>query len=167
MTIRIPETRKSSLTLLLWWLSVAYSLALVLHPFLIGCGCAASVPEHTCGIVQYYAVIGSGLCTLLFPAGIWLFRNRENMLIFLTTLLMIQLLCILLLLFAPALSGILADSVTEFVLTIDLNIPLVPYVGLLPLMGKTAAENSLYTFLFFYTTAAAVFAIHRYRRRSE
>ncbi len=152
---------------LLWWLAVAYSLALVMHPFLIGCGCASSGPEHTCGIVQYYATIGSILWTLLLPAGIWLFRTRENMLIFFTTLLMIQLLCILILLFAPGLYGILDASVTEFVVTLVLCIPLVPYVGLLPLMGKAAAENSLYTFLFFYTTAAAVFAILRYRRRNE
>ena len=80
MTIRIPESQKYPLTLHLWWLAAAYSLALVLHPFLIGCGCSMAGPEHTCGIVQYYASIGSVLWILLLPAGLWLFRKRQGIL---------------------------------------------------------------------------------------
>ena len=70
MTVSRTESQKYSLTLLLWWLAAAYSLALVLHPFLIGCGCSMAGPEHTCGIVQYYASIGSILWILLLPAGL-------------------------------------------------------------------------------------------------
>jgi len=80
MTIRIPESQKYPLTLLLWWLTAAYSFALVMHPFLIGCGCSGAGPEHTCGIVQYYASIGSVLWILLLPAGLWLFRKRQGIL---------------------------------------------------------------------------------------
>ena len=118
MAIRIPESQKYPLTLLLWWLAAAYSLALVLHPFLIGCGCSGAGPEHTCGIVQYYASIGSVLWILLLPAGLWLFRKRENMLLFQMILVMIPLVCAMALLFFPIITGALElfslDSMTFF-----------------------------------------------------
>ena len=168
MTIRIPEPRKYTLTLLLWWLAAAYSLALVLHPFFIGCGCSNVGPEHTCGIVQYYASIGSVLWILLLPAGLWLFRRRENMLIFLMILVMIPLVCAMALLFFPVITGALElfslDSIAEFSAVLMLAIPLVPYVGLLPLLGKTASEPTLYTLLVLYCLAVAAFAVYLYRR---
>ncbi|MBQ8402576.1 MAG: hypothetical protein IJX14_11685 [Clostridia bacterium] len=151
----MTESRKYTLTLLLWWLAAAYAFALVLHPFLIGCGCSTAGPDHTCGIVQHYASIGSILWTLLLPAGLWLFRKRENMLIFL------------------AITGIMdmfsLDSVAEFTAALILSVPLVPYVGLLPLLGKTASENTLYTLLFLYCLTITAFAIYLYRknRRSD
>ena len=168
MTTPLTESRKYTMTLLLWWLAAAYSLAMVLHPFLIGCGCSNVGPDHTCGIVQHYASMGSILWTLLLPAGLWLFRRRENMLIFLTILVMIPLVCTMALLFFPAITGALElfaiDSVTEFTLTLLLSLPLVPYIGLLPLLGKTAAEPTLYTLLLLYCLTIAAFAIYLHRK---
>ena len=170
MTIRIPETGKYSLTLLLWWLSAAYSIALVMHPFLIGCDCSQA-GEHTCGIVQHYAAIGSVLWTLLLPVGLWLFRKRENMLIFLTILVLIPLVCAMALLFFPAVSGMLEvlspDAVVEFTAALILAFPLVPYVGLLPLLGRTASENTLYTLLILYCLTVAAFAVYLYRKNKR
>ena len=169
MTIRIPEPRKYTLTLLLWWLAAAYSLALVLHPFLIGCGCSGA--GHTCGIVQHYAAIGSVLWILLLPAGLWLFRKRENMLIFLMILVMIPLVCAMALLFFPVITGALElfslDSIAEFSAVLMLAIPLVPYVGLLPLLGKTASETTLYTLLVLYCLAGSAFAVYLYRKNKR
>jgi len=166
MTVSRTESQKYSLTLLLWWLAAAYSLALVLHPFLIGCGCSGA--GHTCGIVQYYASIGSVLWILLLPAGLWLFRKRENMLLFLMILVMIPLVCAMALLFFPVITGALElfslDSIAEFSAVLMLAIPLVPYVGLLPLLGKTASEPTLYTLLVLYCLAVAAFAVYLYRR---
>ena len=171
MTVSRTESQKYSLTLLLWWLAAAYSLALVLHPFLIGCGCSMAGPEHTCGIVQYYASIGSVLWILLLPAGLWLFRKRENMLIFLTILVMIPLVCTMALLFFPAIFGILdvlsLDSVAAFTAALILSIPLVPYIGLLPLLGRTASENTLYILLFLYCLTIAAFAVYLYRKNKK
>lgn len=171
MTTPLTEPRKYTITLLLWWLAAAYSLALVLHPFLIGCDCSNVGPEHTCGIVQHYAAIGSILWTLLLPAGLYFFRKRENMLIFLTILVMIPLVCTMALLFFPAISGILdvlsLDSVAAFTAALILSIPLVPYIGLLPLLGRTASENTLYTLLFLYCLTIAAFAVYLYRKNKK
>ncbi|MBQ8641426.1 MAG: hypothetical protein IJ480_04350 [Clostridia bacterium] len=160
---------KRGISLLLWWLAVLYALFCVCHPFLIGCDCRDIGPEHTCGIVQYYASIGTVAWMVLLPLGMTLFRRRENMIIFLLILAFIPLVCTLFLLFAPALGLMTGDlfamTVPEFGITLILTIPLVPYIGLLPLLGTGADTNTLYVLIFLYSLAAAVYGIYRYRNR--
>ena len=167
----VTPARQYSLKLVLWWLAVLYALFCVLHPFLIGCGCSDVGPEHTCGIVQHYASVGSAAWMILLPLGMTLFRERENMLIFLTVLAFIPLTCTLFLLFAPALGWLTGDlfamSVPEIGAVLVLTVPLVPYVGLLPLLGTGAVTDTLYICIFLYSLAAAVYGIYRYRRREK
>lgn len=171
MNLHLTENGKYSLVLFLWGLAVLYTFFCVIHPFLIGCDCSDAGPEHTCGIVQYYASIGSVGWMLLLPLGIHLFRRRENMLIFLLILAFVPLVCTLFLLFAPAFGWLAGDlfamTVPEFGITLVLCIPLVSYMGLLPLLGAGADMETFYWVVFLYSLAAAVYGIYRYRKRDE
>ena len=123
--------RKEKVFLSLWWLAVVYALFCVAHPFFIGCDCSDVGPAHTCGIVQYYASIGSVGWAILLPLGIYLFRHRESMLIFLAILAFLPLVCVLFLTVAPSLGGLLAGDlmtagVAELVITMLLTVPLLP-----------------------------------------
>ena len=171
MNLPLTENRKYSLVLILWWMAVLYAFFCVIHPFLVGCDCSDAGPAHTCGIVQYLASIGSIGWMILLPLGIHLFRHRENMLIFLLLLAFVPLVCTLFLLFAPSLGWLAGDlfamSVPEFGITLVLSIPLVPYMGLLPLLGTGADMETFYWIVFFYSLTAAVYGIYRYRKREE
>ncbi|MBR5445045.1 MAG: hypothetical protein IKV57_02920 [Clostridia bacterium] len=169
MTLSLTENRKHGLKLILWWLAVLYAFFCMIHPFLIGCDCPAS--EHTCGVVQYYASIGSVGWMVLLPLGMVWFSRRENMLIFLLILVFIPLVCVMFLLFAPSLGWLTGDisvmCVPEFGITLAVSLPLVPYLGLLPLLGAGARSETLYRIVFLYCLAAAVYGIYRYRNRDR
>lgn len=146
---------------LLWWLGIAYALALSLHPYLIGCGCADVGPTHTCGIVQYYATIGAVLWMVLLPLGLWLYRERENMSIFLLIVLFVQLLCTMVLLYVPDIFG---NAVLNFTITAALTLPLFPYVGLTRFMGS---GGSFYTVVFLYLLVSAAYGVYLVRRERQ
>lgn len=170
MTAFFTPERKAGLRLVLWWLAVLYAFFFICHPFLIGCGCSDVGPEHTCGIVQYYASIGGIAWAVLLPLGMYLFRRWENMLIFLLILVFITLTCTLFLLAAPSLGfgggDLLSAGVAEFVVTLIFTLPLLPYVGFLPLFGAGASAETLLPWLFVYCLAAAGFGVYLYRRRN-
>ncbi|MBR4960109.1 MAG: hypothetical protein IKY52_04355 [Clostridia bacterium] len=171
MILPLKENRRHDLWLIMWWLAVLYAFFCVAHPFLIGCGCSDAGAEHTCGIVQYYASIGSAAWTVLLPLGMYLFRYRENMLIFLLVLAFIPLTCTLFHIAAPSLGfsagDLLTTGMAEFIITLLFTLPLTPYIGFLPLMGTGADTETLCTSLFLYALATAVFGIYLYRRRNE
>lgn len=171
MTAFFTPERKAGLRLVLWWLAVLYAFFFICHPFLIGCGCSDVGPEHTCGIMQYYASIGGIAWAVLLPLGMYLFRRRENMLIFLLILVFITLTCTLFLLAAPSLGfgggDLLSGSMAEFVVTLIFTVPLLPYIGFLPLFGAGASAETLLPWLFVYCLAAAGFGVYLYRRRNE
>lgn len=170
MTVFFTPERKAGLRLVLWWLAVLYAFFCIFHPFLIGCECSDVGPEHTCGIVQYYASIGGIAWAVLLPFGMYLFRRRENMLIFLLILVFITLTCTLFLLAAPSLGfgggDLLSGSMAEFVVTLIFTVPLFPYIGFLPLFGAGASVETLLPLLLVYCLAAAGFGIYLYRRRN-
>lgn len=148
---------------LLWWLGIAYALALSLHPYLIGCGCADVGPDHTCGIVQYYATIGAALWMVLLPLGLWLYRGQENATIGLLILVFVQLLCTMVLLYLPDLPF---DAVVSFTIRSALTLPLVPYVGLTKLMGGDATDTLL-AVLFLYLLLTAAYGVYLYRKEKQ
>lgn len=148
--------KKHPLIRLLWWLGIAYALSLSLHPYLIGCGCT-NHGAHTCGIVQYYALIGACLFLVLVPLGLWLYRNAEKTTFFLLLVLMVQLLCTMVLNYVPLLLG---DEVLDFAVRMCLSLPLVPYIGLTIPLGT----DKMLRLLFFYLLATIAYGIILYRR---
>ncbi len=146
---------------ILWWTALLYGAFMILYPYLVGCGCPY-YEEHTCGVKQYLAPIGSFLCLPLWLLGIYLYRDRENRLVFHALLSMLSAACSLVLLCLNLFTSyLLTESVVSFVLTLVLSLPLFPYLGFLVLLE---VGNGFYLFILVYTLVAAGLAIRQYRK---
>lgn len=72
--------RKKKTVLLLWGLGMLYALAASLYTDLFGCGCPDLTVMGDCHTVHLPEILGAVGWILLVPAGIWLFRQRKEIL---------------------------------------------------------------------------------------
>ncbi len=147
---------------ILWWAAILYGFFMILYPFLIGCGCPLYA-EHTCGVKQYLAPMGSIICALLWPMGIHLYRHRETMLVLHALLSMLTVLCSLIqLCFGIIQHYIPMTEEIELLAAFICTIPLFPYIGFLTWIE---AGQGFYLFTLIYSLTTAVLSIRQYKKR--
>lgn len=72
--------RKEKIAVIIWGLAVLYALFASLYTTLFGCDCPAVTVMGDCHTVHLPEILGTIGWMLLVPAGMWLFRQRKEIL---------------------------------------------------------------------------------------
>ena len=71
---------KRNIVWILWLLAALYALAASLYTFLFGCSCTDITGMGDCHRIHLPEILGAVGWILLVPAGLWLFRKRQDVL---------------------------------------------------------------------------------------